>query len=286
MPFHARAIFFDPLVGFLSTPLARHVAIHDERVERFRKQTSLHILTGPSGHNRGSCAGKYIACKFKYSFFFLDQQNAAVGGALVLTGSRLGQFGFDLVRGHRWQPNLDDCPTTGSVVGRGVAAMFFYDAVADAQPEAGPFPNALRGVEGIEDALGILDSGAVVGALRGNVSTFATDTHPEFAGMTSFENGIDGIVDDIQKHLLDLVRVGDNHCRFGGKIALNADVIDLEVVVAQGQSFVENLADIDLISLRLPLAREREKVLDYTVRPLRLLEQFADVILCAVVQTF
>src|SRR5579864_6099772 len=174
----------------------------------------------------------------------------------MLTGSRLGQFGFDLVRGHCGQPNLDDSAAAGSIVGGDVAAMFFYDAIADAQPEAGPFSNALSGVKRIEDALGILDSSAVVGELRANVSTFRTDTNLEFAGMPSFENGIDGIVDDIQKYLLDLVRVGDDQGRFGGKIALHADVIDLEIVVAQGQSFVENLADVDLIPLRLALARE------------------------------
>src|ERR1035437_9755305 len=53
--FHSGAIFSEPLVGFFGGPLARHVAVHDEGVKRFREQASLHILGGPRGHDRGAC---------------------------------------------------------------------------------------------------------------------------------------------------------------------------------------------------------------------------------------
>ncbi len=62
-------------------------------------------------------------------------------------------------------------PPSGSVVGGDVAAMFFHDSIADTEPETGAFAYAFRGIEGIKDALWILDSRAVVSELRTNVST-------------------------------------------------------------------------------------------------------------------
>ena len=91
--------------------------------------------------------------------------------------------------------------------------MFFHDAVADAESEAGAFAHALGGVEGIEDALGIFDSGAVVGELRTNVSAHGRDTNLELAGAPGLKNGVDRVVDDVQEYLLDLMRIGDDQSR-------------------------------------------------------------------------
>src|ERR1017187_8167789 len=177
--FHSGAIFSEPLVGFFGGPLARHVAVHDEGVKRFREQASLHILGGPRGHDRGACTRQHIALKLKHGFFFLHQQHAAVRGAIMLAGSRLRRFSFDPSRYHRGQPHLDDSAAIGCIVGGDVATMFFHNPVANAKPESGAFAHALGSVEGIEDALGIFDSSAIVGELRANVSTLARDPNLE-----------------------------------------------------------------------------------------------------------
>ena len=105
-----------------------------------------------------------------------------------------------------------------------------------------------------------------------NVAAGRHDANLQLAFAPGFKNGIDGIVDDVQENLLDLMRVGDDHRRLGGQVAVDIDVVDLEIVVAQGQGFVEHFADVDFVALRLALAREGKQVLHYAVRALRLLE--------------
>ena len=207
------AIFFQPLVGLLRGPLAGHVAIHDEGVEVLGEQTRFHVLLGAGGHDRGAGAGEHVALKFQHGFFFFDQQHAAVDSAFMQARRGLGHFGLDVGRGGGGQAHFDGCAAVGSVVGGDVAAMFLHDAVADAQAEAGAFADALRGVERIEDALGIFDSGAVVGELGANVAAGRHDANLQLAGASGFKNGIDGIVDDVQEDLLDLMRIGDDHAR-------------------------------------------------------------------------
>ena len=135
--------------------------------------------------------------------------------------------------------------------------MFFHDAVADAESESGAFAYALGGVERIEDAFGVFDACAIVGELRTNVASKAGDPNLEFAAAPRFQNGVDRVIDDIQKHLFDLMRVGDDQRLFRWKIAFHTNVVDLEIVVPQCERFVKDLANIDFIAFRLALARER-----------------------------
>ena len=71
------------------------------------------------------------------------------------------------------------------------------------------------------------------------------------------------------------MRIGGDRRNFSLDVALHFDVVDLEVVVAQRQSLVEHLANIDLLFLRLALAGEGQQVLHHAVSALRLLEEFA-----------
>ena len=73
MIFHGRAIVLKPLVGLLRVPLARELAVHDESIERFGEQASLHILTVLGGDDCGTRAGKHVALKFEDGFLLLDQ---------------------------------------------------------------------------------------------------------------------------------------------------------------------------------------------------------------------
>src|SRR5580704_9612276 len=112
--------------------------------------------------------------------------------------------------------------------------MFFHNAVADAEAEAGAFADTLRRIERIEDAFGIFDSCAVVSELGADMAARAGDANLQLPGVSSFENGVDRIVDDIQEYLLELMRIGDDQCRLRRHIALDVNVVDLEIVVAQG----------------------------------------------------
>ena len=85
------------------------------------------------------------------------------------------------------------------------------------------------------------------------MSIHAVHANLDFALTASFKNGIHRIVDDVEEYLLDLVRVGHHQRRFGRGLSLNGNIVDLEIVVAQCQSLVENLAHIHFLALRFAL---------------------------------
>src|SRR5215469_11514186 len=60
------------------------------------------------------------------------------------------------------------------------------------------------------------------------------------------------------------------------EFAQQFDLVYFQVIVAQGQSFVQYLTDIDVFFLRLALTRERQQALHHAMGTLRLLEELAD----------
>src|ERR1035441_5448521 len=253
---HSLAILFEPLVGLFGTPLAGHSAVHDEGVKGLGEQASLHILAGLGGDDCGARARENVAFEFEDGFLFFYEKHSAVDGAFVQTGRGFRGFGFDIGGGHCGQANFDDGAALRSIVRGDVPTMLLHDAVADAESESGTLAHTLGGVKGIEDALGVFDSGTVVGELSANVSTNARDTNSELAGSPGLKNGIDCVVDDVQEYLLDLMRISDDQRWFRGNVTLDLDVVDFEVIVAQRQGLVEDLADVDFVALWFALAGE------------------------------
>ena len=84
----------------------------------------------------------------------------------------------------------------------------------------------------------------------------AVDADLELPGSPGLQDCIHSVVDDVQEDLLDLVGIGNHRRQFARRFPLHADVIDLQIVVAQRQRLVEHLPQIDFIPLRLPLPRE------------------------------
>ena len=80
--------------------------------------------------------------------------------------------------------------------------------------------------------------------------------------------------------------IGDDCSGIPAEIFFDGDVVDLEIVIAKGESFVEDFTDIDFGALGLPLPREGEQILHNAVRALRLLEHFPDVVVRPLVQAF
>src|SRR5262249_24714153 len=138
------------------------------------------------------------------------------------------------------QLDLNNRSALRIVVSGDVAAVLLHDAVADTEPQSRAFAHTLGGVERIEDSLGILDPRSVVDKLRGYVSALADHANLKLSRSPRLQNGIDGVVDDIQEDLLNLMRIGHHHRRFGWSLAVDLDVIDLEIVVAQREGFVEH----------------------------------------------
>src|ERR1019366_1350573 len=90
-----------------------------------------------------------------------------------------------------------------------LALMRANNAVADAQPQACPLAHFLRREKGIEDALGMRNPRAVVSERDFHVPLAMRRRNLHLSGTPHFLNRVVGVVQDIKKHLLELMRVPD-----------------------------------------------------------------------------
>src|SRR5579863_6555798 len=80
--------------------------------------------------------------------------------------------------------------------------------------------------------------------------------------------------------------IGNDYGGIRTQIFFDGNIVDLEIVVAQGESFIHDLADIDLGALRFSLACKGKQILHHTMGALSLLEELGNEILSALIQAF
>ena len=81
--------------------------------------------------------------------------------------------------------------------------------------------------------------------------------------------------------MLELVAVSHQRRQLRGPLAVHADVVQTEIVIAQHQGVVEDFVQLDGGALGLVLPRKAEQVLDDAMRALRLLEKDFDILVAA-----
>src|ERR1700746_3124233 len=98
--------------------------------------------------------------------------------------------------------------------------MLLDDSVADAQSQPGPLPHRFRSVERVEDAMRVFHSWPVVGDFHAQAIPRKRRSNPDFAVSAFLDYCIDGIIHNVEKNLLKLVKVS----RSDGKIRLEFPV--------------------------------------------------------------
>ena len=91
-------------------------------------------------------------------------------------------------------------------------------------------------------------------------------------------NGIHGVVENIEKNLLELVKVAAGGRELDVKFPPDHDIVKLHIKFPKDQSFLENLIDLNRRTLGLVLAGKTKQVLDNVVGSLRLFVELFDVI--------
>ena len=132
--------------------------------------------------------------------------------------------------------------------------------------------------------LGIVDTGAGIVKFADDVSIFGIDPDGQQAAAATLHHGVGGVVDDVQIDLLHLMRIGDHRRQGGMKISLDHDVVDLQIVIAQGDGIFDNVAQIDMRFMGLVLAGKRQQILHDSLGPLGLLVKFPHIIGAALFQ--
>ena len=75
-------------------------------------------------------------------------------------------------------------------------------------------------------------------------------------GICFLHHCIQCVIDNVQKDLLDLVRIAENRRYFSIDFTLQLDTVDLHVIVAEQQGFFEHFHYIKFVLLRLALPGE------------------------------
>ena len=159
--------------------------------------------------------------------------------------------------------------------------MFFHDSVADAQSEASPFTDLLGSEERIENPVRLADSGAVVperdfyeiGATRCRYFDPRT--------LHGFADRVIRIIQDVEEHLLQLMRVANHEWQMVLQALGNGDAAALQVIRTQLNGAFQNRIQLHRLSLRRHLASEAQQVLHDLLRALRLLQDDAQIFACA-----
>jgi len=93
--------------------------------------------------------------------------------------------------------------------------VLFHDSITDAQSQAGPLADALRGVERLKDARRLFDTGARVLNLNVDPVVLGKDGHLHSALTRTLvpffdfflDDRIQAVVHDVQENLLQLMRI-------------------------------------------------------------------------------
>ena len=104
--------------------------------------------------------------------------------------------------------------------------MFLYDSVADAQAKSSAFADRLCSVEGIENPGRILKPRTVIVELYADIGILSEDANLQNAASAGFDHGVKRVIDDVQKDLLKLMRIGDNRWNVVGEFAFQWNVVD------------------------------------------------------------
>ena len=157
----------------------------------------------------------------------------------------------------------DECGSlpVGVVMAENLTSVLLHNAVADAQAEAGSLANLFGGEEGIEDAIGVGDTVAIVaeGNFDGIVGLGGHDF--DTSGAADFVHGVIGVVQDVQKNLLQLVSVTDNVGKIFVEVFDDVDAVAVEVVGTQLNRPAQDKVELHGVTLRRHLPGKTEQIL-------------------------
>src|ERR1700682_1611171 len=158
------------------------------------------------------------------------------------------------------------------VVTHNLSAMFTDDAIANTQAQTGTLADVLGGEERIKNTFGIDYAHTVIAKrnLDERVGAGAPDLNAR--GPRGFADGVVSVVQDVEKHLLELVGISDDRGEGFVEAFDHLNAMADEVVGAQVHGALQNGVELDELALRWHLAGKAEQVLYDLFGALRLLQ--------------
>src|SRR5262249_61834279 len=139
-----------------------------------------------------------------------------------------------------------------------LSSMLAHNPVTDAQAQACPFADLFCRKKRIEDPFGMRDARSVIaeGNFNRAVSPGSCDLNARVAA--NFAHRVICIVQNVQKHLLKLVRVSNDVRQFLIKLLNHFDPVALEIVKAQLHRAMKNRVELYRLTLRRHLPSEAQ----------------------------
>ena len=168
--------------------------------------------------------------------------------------------------------------------------MLLHDRVGDRESQARALADLLCREERIENPASDVDrhAGAVVADLErhGVLLGVMPGADDQRAAPVGGEHRLFGVDHQVEQHLLDLVRVGEDLGQARCERGHDVDIGQALFVRSERQRFGHHLVEVDHRPGRLPLARERQQVADDPGRTVRLAEDDVHAASSAVIEGF
>src|SRR6266853_3674441 len=163
------------------------------------------------------------------------------------------------------------------VVTHNLSAMFTDDAIADTQAQTSTLADVLGGKERIKNTFGIDDAHTVVAKRNLDESVGAGAPDLNARGPRGFADGVISVVQDVEKHLLELVGISDDSGQGFVEAFDHLNAVTDEVVRAQVYGALQDGVELDELALRRHLTGKAEEVLYDLLGALRLLQNHAQI---------
>src|SRR5207249_1974824 len=119
------------------------------------------------------------------------------------------------------------------VVTNDFATVFVNNSVADTQAQSCAFPDFFGGEERIEDSFGMRNSQSVIAEADLHIIVLAAAADFDARSSAGFPNCIVSVVQDVQEHLLQLMRVASDVRQTLIQLLNHFHTVALEVVSPQ-----------------------------------------------------
>src|ERR1700733_2037744 len=128
------------------------------------------------------------------------------------------------------------------------------------------------GVERVENALRIDDARAIVDDVYFNAVIMMTGSNGDPSALAGLLDGIVGVIQNIQKNLLQLLSVSQRGRQRFIKLLQHLHAVTSEIVAAQLDGLAQYIVHTDKLALHRALARKTQQVLNDILGALRLLQ--------------
>ncbi len=142
---------------------------------------------------------KDLPLDIQNGLFFIHQKCAACRERL---GHRRRRRFFGNQRGAQWKGHGEHGAAGGIVAHRNLSTVLLDDPITDAEAQASPLPYRLGGVERVENPAWLADPRPGVGDLHTQAKILHARGDPDVPLTGHSAHHIEGIVENIQEHLL------------------------------------------------------------------------------------